>query len=320
MNRRLENIIEEVCAMTLDDSLSDDAVVASMQIHLSLAALSAAGGGCVCGSPKSHRKAVERLFDISLARSRDLTSAARRSRMASVLYAILRLPATPFDDRRHDICLGRSFAVMDEWRDANKGHENRKNLERRGADERTAEYDVLRCTIEAFACAVAEDKMADDDFRRLKLRIGEWAAAMNDNGCWNGLSVGESLQRLDIMAQFAEIHGDSESTRCVARARRGLRSAADRLDGIDSIDNLDSIDGFDGLDGQRFYYMYRLFAGGAGFDDDRCAEALSELSFRLAASPQCPSDERLWHMAVCIDRATSKMLGEIDRSCLPHSA
>ena len=294
MNFWLKHNLDELRAIPLDDRLSDDAVIALMHMHLSVAGL-LADGLPEDGSATVHREALEQLFGICDRRSRSNQSLARRSRMIPALYRALYIPDTPFDERKHDRCLNRSFGVVDAWR---------KQPDVGGrSDERTCavEYGVLHGIIEAFAFAADQDKASDEDFRYMQRRLSEWVSEMIPDGNWDGLSDDEAVCRLNILTGYANLHADARFDQSIDRARnryseRILRTAQPKA--------------------ETLFYLYRISASA----DDAKAEAIAERARCQADRHPQGSDERLWLLAICLDCACGNMRRARKRQRLGHSA
>ena len=235
LDAKLKKYIAEANAIETGRTLSDDAVEALMEIHLSVAGMAAVGGesGYVSGnagsangesvscggeawygSVASHRAAIERLFGICLRRCRSNSSLERRSRLVPVLYNIFHMPGAAFDVRR-DMMVGlRACRAIEEWL-SKAGDVSRPSTE----EELRTEYGILNCILESMRYAADEDKFGNPAFQYMRSRVETWAEELNADGSWGGIDASEALQRIDVMTGNSNVHGDTRFDALIVKAR-----------------------------------------------------------------------------------------------------
>lgn len=217
MNRQLKDSIDAVRTIRIGDHLSDDAVVALMDIHRNLAEIEALGLSAY-GHSGEHRQAVEHLYAICLRRSAAHQTLARRCRMIPSLFTLFVLPDTPVDERRLAVCLNRAFKVAAQWRSGTE------------TDGMLA-CDALRCLVEAFAYVPEEDRKTDPDYRFLQQMATRWLSEMQPDGSWPGLPDREALRRLDLLSGFLSLSGDiRRNTVMAARLETAVTACRARLE------------------------------------------------------------------------------------------
>ena len=270
---RLKNLIKEIEQIEILETLSDSDVMALLEIHLTISCMLAANHlESEYGSVEARGEALKKLYDICCKRSRSNQSKARRSRMITSMYSALYMSGRVLDERKYEICMNRSFAIIDEWR----------NTERELSEkERMTEYGVLRCMVETFAYVAEEDKSKDKDFCWLQSRLGEWVSDMNTDGSWSGLSNYESLQRLEILISNSNTHCDTrfdvQIEKSVDFYFRKIQESGER-------------------DGKTLYYLYKAMTNRMDYSGD--SNRIDEIVSRCAESG-CQS---IWNQAVIIDR------------------
>lgn len=301
MGKTLKEYIEEIRSIPIDESLSDEAVIALMNIHLSVMSMIVANMlEEEYGDAKLHREAMYKLFAVCRKRSTGSQALARCSRMTPAMYNIFYMPDAQFDDRRHTACLTRTFRMADEWRKRTDGPHL---LDEKA---RMTEYGVLQSILEAFVYVVEEDKEADKDYLWLKQRIGDWASGLGDNGGWSGLSDHEAVRRLNIMVGNANTNGDS---RFDAQIEKALWYYYDVITDKDLVDC------------HTLFYLYWALVWGIGCQDDQKIDTLANRAVQMAGSPfVVDRDVRLWYMAVLIDRECVRINKEVKQKMLAYSA
>lgn len=301
MGKSLKEYIGEIRAIPLDDRLSDDAVVALMDIHLSLMSMIVANGlEDTYGGAAAHRAAMEKLFALCSRRSAGNQSLERSSRMIPSMYSIFCMPDAVFDDRRHSACLNRSFRLAKAWREKTKG------IPPTDEKARMTEYGVLQSILEAFLYVAGEDKAADEDYLYLKRRIEAWASALDPDGRWIGLSDEEAMNRLALMTGYSKAELDR---RFDARIEKALGFYCD------------SITGHERIDGRTLFNLYRTSMSWAGYQDSPGTGTIVACAIRgLESAFAVDLDDRLWHMAVLIDRECADINSEMKQKVLAYSA
>ncbi len=235
LDAKLKKYIAEVNAVETGRTLSDDAVEALMEIHLSVAGMAAVGGesGYVngdvrsangesvsCrgeawyGSVASHRAAIERLFGICLRRCLSNSSLERCGRLVPVLYNIFHMPDAAFDVRRDIMVARRACRAIEEWQ--SKANNSSRSFTE---EERRTEYGILNCIIESMRYAAEEDKLENPAFQYMRSHVETWAEELNAAGSWEGIGTGEALQRIDVMTGNSNVHGDTRFDAFIVKAR-----------------------------------------------------------------------------------------------------
>ena len=298
----LKRHIEAVDAMNIDGRLTDEAVVARMNIHLSVANLIVANNlETEYGSAVPHREAMNRLFAICHKRCRSNQTLARRSRMIPALYNLFAMPAAVFDERRDRMVEHCIWRAVDEWK---KKHDTTRQPFTE--PERRTEYGILRCIIEATRYMVEEDKPVQPDFRYMRQRVETWAAEMNADGSWDGITTGEVLQRIDILTGYANAHGGIHFDSVIERARNRCFGQI--------------ISHGTATTSRELFLLYWTLIWGIGQPDWTRAEAVAKRAAeRLNTCPE-GSDEYLWSLAVCMDCTCIKLNHDIKMQMLAQSA
>ena len=249
LDAKLKKYIAEANAIETGRTLSDDAVEALMEIHLSVAGMAAVGGesGYVngdagsanlengysrrdtgstrgesvsgrgeawYGNVASHRESMEKLFGLCLRRCSSGSSLERRSRLVPVLYNIFHMPDAAFDVRREMMVGRRACRAIEEW--LSKAGDVSHPL---AEEERRTEYGILNCIIESMRYAADEDKFGNPAFQYMRGRVEAWAKELNADGSWEGIGTGEALQRIDVMTGNSNVHGDTRFDALIVKAR-----------------------------------------------------------------------------------------------------
>lgn len=299
---KLAGQINEIRALQIDDRLTDEAVVALMNIHLSVANLIVANNlETEYGSAAPHREAMNRLFAICHKRSRSNRTLARRSRMVPALYNLFAMPDAVFDEHRDRMVEHCAWRAVDEWQ---KKHDTTKQP--LTEPERRTEYGILRCIIEATRYMVEEDKPVQPDFRYMRQRVEAWASEMNADGSWDGITPSEALQRLDILTGYANAHGGIHFDSVIERARNRCFEQI-----ISHNSNTTS---------RELFLLYWTLIWGIGQPDWTRTEVVATCAAeRLNAGP-AGSAEYLWSLAVCMDCTCMKLNHDIKMQMLAQSA
>ena len=329
LDAKLKKYIAEANAVEMGRSLSDDAVEALMEIHLSVAGMAAIGGEsgggrgeAWYGSVASHRESMEKLFGICLRRCRGGSSLERRSRLVPVLYNMFHMPDVSFDVRREMMAGRRACRAIDEW--LSKAGDASRPLT---GEERRTEYGILNCIIESMRYAVEEDKLANPAFQYMRSRVETWAGELSADGSREGIGIGEALQRIDVMTGNSNVHGDTRFDALIVKARS---SCFERIVGHDTETVPSMTDMADMtitaavkstmLNSREVFMLYRTLTWGIGPADWSRAEAVAKVaSMQLETCPQ-GSDGRLWSLAVLIDLSCMKINEAVKRRTLAQSA
>ena len=301
MGNSLKEYIKEIRSIPIDNSLSDETVIALMNIHPSIMSMIVVNLlEEEYGSAEIHREAMEGLFAICRERSASNQTLARCSRMTPAMYNILCMPDTVFDDHKHDSCVNRSFRLADDW------HEKIKNTRSLNTNARIIEYGVLQSILDAFIYVADEDKETDKDYLYLMHRIEDWISVLDDNGSWNGLSDYEAMRRLNIMIGHSNTNGDN---RFDAQIEKALWFYYDRITGSDAVE------------GQTLFYLYWAVMWGIECHDSQKIDTITNSAIQMLDYPfEVAQDDRLWYMAVLIDRECVRVNNEIKQKMLAYSA
>ena len=301
MGKSLKEYIEEIRSIQIDNSLSDVAVIALMNIHISIMSMIIANMlEEEYGSAEIHRNAMENLFAICRQRSANNQTLARCSRMTPAMYNVFCIPDIVFDDRKHNSCLNRSFRMADEW------HEKIKDSRPLDKNARIIEYGVLQSILDAFIYVVDEDKETDKDYLYLKRRIEDWALVLDNNGSWSDLSDYEAVRRLNIMLGHSNTNGDN---RFDAQIEKALWFYYDRITSNDCINC------------QTLFYLYWALMWGIECRDNQKIDAISNSAIQMLDYPfDVVQNNRLWYMAVLIDRECIKINHGIKQKLPAYSA
>lgn len=301
MGKSLKEYIDEIRSITIDNSLSDDAVIALMNIHLSIMTMIVADMlEDEYGSVEFHREAIEKLFIICRKRSASNQTLVRCSRMTPAMYNVFCMPDSVFDYRKHNSCLNRSFRIADEWYE--------KTRDSRPFDEiaRITEYGVLQSILDTFIYVVGEDKETERDYLYLRRRIGEWFSEFNDSGCWCGISDYEAIRRINLMIGHSNTNRDK---RFDAQIEKALCVYFTRITGNDHIDC------------QTLFYLYWALMWGVKSPDNAKIDIITDYAVRMVKSPfAVDRDKRLWYLSVLIDRECVMINSEIKRKMRAYSA
>lgn len=116
IDSKLAGQINEIQALRIDDRLTDEAVVALMNIHLSVANLIVANNlETEYGSAAPYREAMNRLFAICHKRCRSNQTLARRSRMIPALYTCSPCPMPCSTNTGTGMVEHCAWRAIDEW-------------------------------------------------------------------------------------------------------------------------------------------------------------------------------------------------------------
>ena len=302
IDSKLAGQINEIRAFRIDDRLTDEAVVALMNIHLSVANLIVANNlETEYGSAAPHREAMDQLFAICHKRCRSNRTLARRSRMIPALYNLFAMPDAVFDEHRDRMVEHCAWRAIDEWQ---KKYDTTKQP--LTEPERRTEYGILRCIIETMRYVVEEDKLVQQDFRYMQQRVETWASEMNADGSWDGITTGEALQRLDILTGYANAHGGIHFDSVIERARNRC------FEQVISYGTATTA--------RELFLLYWTLIWGIGQPDWTRAETVAACAAeRLNACPE-GSDEYLWSLAVCMDYTCIKLNHDIKMQMLAQIA
>ena len=319
-----------------EEGMSDEALAALMEAHLSVAKMTAVGGdsGYVSGESVScggeawygsvafHRAAIDRIFGICLRRCRSGSSLERRSRLVPVLYNMFHMPDASFDVRREMMAGRRACRAVEEWL-SKAGDASRPVT----GEERRTEYGILNCIIEFMRYASEEDKLENPAFQYMRSRVETWAGELSADGSWEGIGTGEALRRVDVMTGNSNVHGDNRFDALIMKARsrcfeRIIGCGTETVSAMASTSDMTITAAVKStmLNSREVFMLYRTLTWGIGPADWSRAEAVAKVaSMQLEACPQ-GSDGRLWSLAVLIDLSCMKINEAVKRRTLEQSA
>lgn len=243
-------------AIPLHAGLSDKSLLALSDSYLSLRQLFFAGS-----MDEDYVRledidaALDILYDITLSRCVAEQPLGRRCRMLAIMYAIAYMQMRVEAEE----CFERMCEATEEWM--------------HGA-EVSAEsvYDVLRCISILYYDVPAEERASDAAYRRFKEYVGMWSSGMTAEGCWPGVSLEESLLRLEILSRNSTLLLDETNDAHIDRACRYCRGEVLR-----SLDRGDVPE--DG--GYKLFMLYdNLGRVSSGADMDEL-ESVAEMAFGL---------------------------------------
>ena len=332
----LYEMTEALRQLPPEEGMSDEALAALMEAHLSVARMTTVGGesGYVNGESVSgrgeawygnvafHRAAIDKIFGICLRRCRSGLSLERRSRLVPVLYNFFHMPDAAFDARMDMMVGRRACRAIEEW--LSKAGDVSRPL---NEEERRTEYGILNCIIESMRYAADEDKLENPAFQYMRSRVETWAEELNAAGGWEGIGIGEALQRIDVMTGNSNVHGDTRFDALIVKARSRCfeqiigsgTEAVSAMAGTADITVSEAVTATT-LNFRDVFMLYRTLMWGIGPADWRRAEAVAKVAaMQLEACPQ-GSDGRLWSLAVLIDLTCMKINEAVKRRTLAQSA
>ncbi|MCH5332137.1 MAG: hypothetical protein J1E33_07035 [Alistipes sp.] len=304
MNHKLSELISAIRAVPLTDALTDDAVTALSHCYISMQNMAAADGlESECGNSREFEQALDTLYGICRKRCAAGEPPERRCRMVSVLHMIagMRMGVTT-DMRRWNECCDLMWQAVDEVMKRQQ-HE---------ADSASV-YGALRCICDLFGYVAEEERNADPDFRWYRRHIEEWAAALNDDGTWDGLSVDEALCRLDIMCRNSNMLADSSHDAAIGKACGVCCRTA--------LEHLRRTEGdAPGDCGRRLFMLGEVVTHGLGEVGCDATDDIAEYASRQAARHPRGSDEWLFCSATLLDRLCMQLAEQLRNRLLAHSA
>ena len=296
----LDESIAEIDRLSRNENLSDDMVCALMSIYLSLSNMAVVIQSVEeSEETRYYRQAIERLSNICEHRCVDNQSIERRCRMTSILYQSFDAPDTMLDERKYVRCVERMYQILSEWR---KGQQEESS--HHSDMQNKYQYGILRCIVEVYADVIEEDKQSDEDFLYLKGIISDWSKELLPSGRWIGLSDREAMLRLDIMTRYSNLHSDDRYEAEISKASRYYSS---RITG-----NAES-------DGQTIYHLYQTLTSGL-VSEEITVDRVVSLAARKSEAYSERSEDRLWCLAVCIDRESVRIIRDVKLRLIAQSA
>lgn len=320
MKERMPQILQlyarEILPVRLDRTLSDAALAALCDIHVSLQNRSV-----VHEDPaekqydRRHFNAcMGTLYGLCRRRCDGSQSLARRSRMLPVLDLLLRMPMRPADFSRTERCQKYLCRTVDEWMEgkAAEGQEGngRKEKGKGTSEDWRTEHDVLRCILALFSCVAEEERCSHEYFRRLCTRLTEWATAMTQEGAWRDIPDAEALSRLDLLNEYSTRYADAAHDCCIRRGRACYCRKYQQVQQTRQTHAAHTASPTE-EDCRALHTLYRLFAWSADLPDTAVTDALAAQAARWADGFPHSSAARLQCLAVVIDRCCMRQNEEM---------
>ena len=285
MNTRLSNLACSIRAIPLNDKLSDNALIALSRSYISMQNLVVANHlDSEYGDHRVFEKALDMLYRICIGRCQADQPFARRCRLTPLLYMIVHAQMRGIDMKKSKECRDLMWRLVDEWMQEPDTH-----------GERTSVYGVLRCIANLYCYEPEENRRDEEEFLWFKQRVSDWAALMNDEGRWEGISSGEALCRIEVMGRNSNMFLDPSHDEMIEKARTSYCKSI-----------LETIRRPDGLPlrnwGPTLFMLYEIMMWGAGVPDLERADEIAESARQQAGRQACGSDEWLLCQSTCLDR------------------
>ena len=285
VNTELSDLIREIQGIRLHDELSDEAVIALSRSYVSMQNLVVTNSlDPEYGNRDTYEQALDALYRICVRRCRPGNRFERRCRMTPVLYMIVYLQMRGIDMRKSRECNELMRQLVEEWTgrtDAQAG--------------RTAIYGVLRCIANCYCDAADEIRSTKSDFLLFKQQVSDWAARMDEDGHWAGISSREALCRLEVMSCNSTMFLDTRYDEQIEKSRTAYcRSILETLhrSGGAPLRNC----------GMTLFLLYEVMMWGVGTANYEWVNAIAVAAERQAAQYPYGSDEWLLYQSTVLDR------------------
>lgn len=296
INGELSGLIMSIRDIRLNDSLSDDALIALSRSYVSMQNLVVANGlDSEFGSRKEFEKALDILFRICHRRCQPNQPFARRSRLLPLLHGLVTLPMRVAELRRVQECNGQMWQLVDEWMQNPETHAERMSV-----------YGVLRCIAALWGGMADEERTAGNaEVLWFRQRIGDWASLLSGEGRWDGVESGEALCRIEVMSRNSNLFLDGSNDELIELARssycESVLGALGRRSGMPPRGC-----------GMRLFMLYEVMMWGVGIPDLDSVDEIARTAAALAEQCPCGSDEWLLCRSTVLDRLCMLVVAEDD--------
>ena len=303
VNTELSNLIKEIRNIPLNDTLSDDALIALSRSYVSMQNLVVANNlDSEYGNRREFEKALDILYRICSKRCQANQPFARRCRMTSVLHMIVNMQMRGVDERKSRQCDDLMWRIVDEWM---------QNPDVRA--DRESVCGVLRCIANLYCYAADSDRREAKDCRWFAERVGDWAALTDDDGRWQGVSSCEALCRIEVMSRNSNMFLDTSYDELIETSRtnycKSVLTALRRGEG-----------GSVRKCGLVLFMLYEVMMWGVGEPDFEAVDAIAESAKRHASVSTSGSDEWLLCQSTVLDRLCMRAGEEIQGQRLAYTA
>lgn len=303
VNGELANLIAVIRNIPLDETLSDDALMALARSYVSMQNLVVANGlDAEYGNRRDFERALDILYRICVERCRGDQPFGRRCRMTPVLYMIVYMQMRGVDMKRSCECGELMQSLVGEWM---------HSPEVRG--ESGSIYGVLRCISNLCYYRSGAERDNDEAFRWFRQCIGDWASSMGGDGRWAGVASGEALCRIEVMGRNSNMFLDTANDDLIERSRTSYCNSV-----VGSLRRSDGVT-MRGC-GVVLFMLYEVMMWGVGTPDYGLVEAVAEAAKRLAGQYPCGSAEWLLCQSTVIDRLCMQVGDEIGQQMLTNIA
>ena len=259
VNPELSNLIKEIRDILLNDKLSDDALIALSRSYISMQNLVVANNlDSEYGNRKEFEKALDILYRICFKRCQPNQTFVRRCRMTPMLYVIVYMQMRGVDMRKSEECRKLMWQVVDEWMKRPDTHADKDSV-----------YGVLRCVTNLYYYTSENDRNNASEFMWFKQRVSDWAALMNNDCRWNGISSGEALCRIEVMSRNSNMFLDTSYDKRIERA--SISYCTSILEGLRRSNGM-SLRNF----GLTLFMLYEVIMWGIGVQNSALVNEIAE--------------------------------------------
>ena len=303
VNLELSNLVKEIRDIPLNDKLSDDALIALSRSYISMQNLVVANNlDSEYGNHKEFEKALDILYRICIMRCQPNQSFVRRCRMTPMLYVLVYMQMRGVDMRKSEECHKLMCQVVDEWMTRPDIHTDRDSV-----------YGVLRCVTNLYYYTSKNDRNNASEFIWFKQRVSDWAALMNSDGRWDGISSSEALCRIEVMSRNSNMFLDTSFEDIIETARvnycKSILVGMRRSDGR-PLRNC----------GLTLFMLYEVMMWGIGTPNRKLVNEIAESAKKQAEQYPCGSDEWLLYQSTCLDRLCMQVGEKIQEQMLANIA
>lgn len=298
MKYDLKRYIDEIKLLPITDMLSDSALESLSRIYMAVYNLVTT---CALeneyGDGGLFRERINHLLTICRKRCAGDQSLSRRSSLLPVLHHICygTFCASPANEEAY--CSQYADEVIADW-----------FSEYESTGSRTSEYDILRNIANLFYY-VPEACKDDREYVYFKQRVSEWVATLCADSSWNGLSVHEALERLDVICRNSYMFLDATNDRQIESTFDYYFNRA--IAEMSELPNV-AVD-----DCRTLALLYEVSMFSMDHDNMKEISSLAETWLRRLA---IGSEERLLCLSVYIDNLCMKMAQEIENQAFINIA